>query len=60
MLKHHDDRPPDALAHGPAKASDIERVRRDMARAEQHLARHLSAALARYGPNSGARSMKTR
>ena len=33
-MPHHEERPANALAHGPAKPSDIERVRREMARAE--------------------------
>jgi hypothetical protein len=36
-MPHHQERPASALAHGPAKPSDIERVRRQLARAE---ARH--------------------
>ena len=36
-MPHHHERPASALAHGPAKPSDIERVRRQLARAEaQH------------------------
>jgi hypothetical protein len=36
-MPHHQERPASALAHGPAKPSDIERVRRQLARAEaQH------------------------
>jgi hypothetical protein len=53
MFKHHHDRPPDALAHGRAKASDIERVRRDMARAERHMADHRPAAPAPDGRRTG-------
>jgi hypothetical protein len=43
------DRPPAALAHGAAKSSDIERVRRDVDRAEMCVARadQASAALRR-------------
>src|SRR5215210_7925357 len=44
MLNHHDDRPPGALAHGATKPSDIERVRGDIARAQQRVARGLKAA----------------
>ena len=33
MQIHHDDRPPGALAHGPVKTNDIERVRGDIAQA---------------------------
>jgi len=36
-MPHHQERPAGALAHGPAKPSDIERVRRQLARTEaQH------------------------
>lgn len=36
-MPHHQERPASALAHGPAKPSDVERVRRQMARASaQH------------------------
>jgi hypothetical protein len=47
MPKHHHDRPPGALAHGPTTSSDIERVRRAIAHAEQRVTRHLTTALAR-------------
>jgi hypothetical protein len=33
-MPHQGERPASALAHGPAKPSDIERVRREMARAQ--------------------------
>jgi hypothetical protein len=33
-MPDHRDRPPSALAHGPAKTSDIERVRRDVDEAD--------------------------
>jgi hypothetical protein len=51
---HHDDRPPGALAHGAIKPSDIERVRGDVARAEQCVAG--TAALARGGRAGSRRS----
>jgi hypothetical protein len=41
------DRPATALAHGPAKSSDIERVRRDVDRAEVRVARDDQASAAR-------------
>ena len=41
------DRPPAALAHGAAKSSDIERVRRDVDRAEMCVARADEASAAR-------------
>ena len=33
-MPDHDERPPTALAHGAAKSSDIERVRRNVDKAE--------------------------
>jgi hypothetical protein len=33
-MPDHQERPPAALAHGPAKSSDIERVRRNVDQAE--------------------------
>jgi hypothetical protein len=33
-MLHHEERPATALAHGPAKPDDIERVRRDVGAAE--------------------------
>jgi N-acyl-D-aspartate/D-glutamate deacylase len=46
MLKQYDDLPPAALARGPAKASDIERVRREMVNA-QYVARNLAGVATR-------------
>ena len=34
-MPHHDERPATALAHGPAKPDDIERVRRDVGTAAE-------------------------
>ena len=33
-MLHHEERPATALAHGPAKCDDIERVRRDVGTAQ--------------------------
>jgi hypothetical protein len=33
-MPHHDERPANALAHGPAKPDDIERARREVGSAE--------------------------
>ena len=52
MLKQYDDRPPAALARGPMKASDIERVRREMVNA-QHVAGDLAAREASRGQLDG-------
>jgi hypothetical protein len=35
-MLNHEERPASALAHGPAKPEDIERVRRDVGTAETH------------------------
>jgi hypothetical protein len=44
----HRERPAGALAHGPAKGSDIVRVRRDLGVAELRAARQLQAAARRH------------
>jgi hypothetical protein len=44
----HRERSPGALAHGPAKSSDIQRVRRDLGAAELKAARALSAEARRH------------
>ncbi|MEA2385199.1 MAG: hypothetical protein QOH72_5170 [Solirubrobacteraceae bacterium] len=44
----HRERSPGALAHGPAKSSDIQRVRRDLGAAELKAARDLSAKARRH------------
>jgi hypothetical protein len=50
----HRERSPGALAHGPAKSSDILRVRRDLGAAELRAARDLQAAARRH-ERDGAR-----
>jgi hypothetical protein len=55
VQKHHDDRPPGALARGVTKPSDIERVRGDIRQAEQHVACSLHAAIARRGHRPSTR-----
>jgi hypothetical protein len=44
----HRERSPGALAHGAAKSSDIQRVRRDLGAAELGAARALSAKARRH------------
>jgi hypothetical protein len=44
----HRERSPGALAHGAAKSSDIQRVRRDLGAAELKTARVLSAEARRH------------
>ena len=46
-MPDHTERPPSALAHGAAKSSDIERVRRDVDSAEVRVARDDQASAAR-------------
>lgn len=44
-MRHHDERPANALAHGPAKPDDIERARREVGSAEaQHAVDTVQAA----------------
>ena len=57
VLKHHDDPPPSALAHGATKPSDIERVRDDVGQAEQRVARWFQAAIAHYGQRTSGRAV---
>ena len=52
MQIHHDDRPPGALAHGPVKTNDIERVRGDIAQAAKGAAGY---ALSRTIAGAGTR-----
>ena len=47
-MNSHRERPPGALAHGPAKSSDIQRVRRELGAAELRAARELQAAARRH------------
>jgi hypothetical protein len=42
------DKPPSDLAHGPAKPSDIERVRRDVDAAETRVVNEEEASVARH------------
>ena len=44
----HRERSPSALAHGAAKSSDIQRVRRELGAAELRAARELQAAARRH------------
>jgi hypothetical protein len=58
-MNSHPERPPGALAHGPAKSSDIQRVRRDLGAAELRAARDLQAAARRHR-RDGARLIDER
>jgi hypothetical protein len=46
-MPDHQERSPSALAHGAAKSSDIERVRRDVVNVEVRVARDEQASAAR-------------
>ena len=46
-MAEHEERPPDALAHGPIKSGDIERVRREVGESDARLARDRKTAAAR-------------
>jgi hypothetical protein len=47
-MPDHRDPPPGALAHGPAKPDDIERLRRNVDEAEARSARDEEVAAARH------------
>jgi hypothetical protein len=49
-MPDHRDRPPNALAHGPAKPSDIERVRQDARAVAARLARPKEDSVAPHRP----------
>lgn len=51
---HHQDRPASALAHGPAKSSDIQGARRELGATEGHAAGELEAAAARHRRHAAA------
>jgi hypothetical protein len=46
-MTDHEERPPDALAHGPVKSDDIERVRRDVDQSDARVARDRKTSAAR-------------
>jgi hypothetical protein len=56
----HRERTPSALAHGAAKSSDIQRVRRELAVAELRAARDLSAAARRHRRDGARRAHEPR
>ena len=47
-MPDHPDKPASAMAHGPAKSSDIERVRRDVEEADARSLRVEEVAVARH------------
>ena len=46
-MAEHEERPPDALARGPVKSGDVERVRRDVGESDARVARDRKTAAAR-------------
>jgi hypothetical protein len=46
-MTDHEERPPNALAHGPVKSDDIERVRRDVDESDARVAHERKTAAAR-------------
>jgi hypothetical protein len=46
-MSEHAERPPGALAHGPVKSGDIERVRRDVDESDAHVAHDKKTSAAR-------------
>ena len=47
-MPDHRDKPASAMAHGPAKCSDIERVRREIDEVDAHAVRTEEVAVARH------------
>jgi hypothetical protein len=54
-MPDHRDKPATAMARGPAKRTDIERVRRDIEEADVHSVDEQEAALARHRERVAAR-----
>ena len=46
-MPDHEERPPTTLAHGAVKSDDVERVRRDVDRSEEHVAEEQKTSAAR-------------
>ena len=46
-MADHQERPPSALAHGPVKSDDIERLRRDVDESDERVTRDRKASAAR-------------
>jgi hypothetical protein len=46
-MTDHEERPPSALAHGPVKSGDIERVRRDVDQSDARVAHDKKTSAAR-------------
>jgi hypothetical protein len=54
-MPDHRDRPASALAHGPAKSSDIERARRDVDEADAQSERAEEVSVARHRQRDSSR-----
>lgn len=46
-MTDHEERPPNALAHGPVKSDDVERVRRDVGESGARVAKETKTSAAR-------------
>jgi hypothetical protein len=57
-MPDHRDKPASALAHGPAKSTDIERVRRDVDEADAQSVRAEEASVARHRERVSRRAAK--
>jgi hypothetical protein len=55
-MPDHRDKPPSVLAHGAAKTSDIERVRRDVDEVEVRAVREEEVSVARHRQRISARA----
>jgi hypothetical protein len=57
-MPDHRDRPASALAHGPAKGSDIERVRRDVDEADAQSVHAEEESVARHRERVSSRGVE--
>jgi len=57
-MPDHRDRPASALAHGPAKGSDIERVRRDVDEADAQSVHAEEVSVARHRERVSSRGVE--
>jgi hypothetical protein len=55
-MPDHRDKPASALAHGPAKRTDIERVRRDVVEADARSVRAEEVSVARHRERVSSRA----
>jgi hypothetical protein len=58
-MPDHRDKPASALAHGPAKPSDIERVRRDVEEADAQSLHAEEVSVARHRKRVSARTTES-